>query len=54
MHGIFSGVRSDFEAFNIEYAKHFSRPFPVRTTVCAELVDDVLVEITVIASDCQL
>jgi 2-iminobutanoate/2-iminopropanoate deaminase len=38
----------DFERFNAEYAKVFSDPKPVRTTVGSELID-ILVEIDVIA-----
>jgi 2-iminobutanoate/2-iminopropanoate deaminase len=38
----------DFERFNSEYAKVFSDPKPVRTTVGSELID-ILVEIDVIA-----
>src|SRR5690606_7816137 len=30
--------RSDFAAFNEAYRKHFSEPFPVRTTVEAQLM----------------
>jgi len=41
----------DFVTFNEEYSKVLSSPFPARTTVVAELVDDVLVEISVIASE---
>ncbi|WP_420368382.1 RidA family protein [Curtobacterium sp. L1-20] len=38
----------DFPAFNEEYAKHFSQPYPVRTTVQSHLAD-ILVEIDVVA-----
>jgi 2-iminobutanoate/2-iminopropanoate deaminase len=38
-----------FSRFNAVYAKHFSEPRPVRTTVGAPLVFGMLVEITVIA-----
>lgn len=41
----------DFTAFNEQYAKMLRAPFPARTTVCAKLVDNVLVEISVVASD---
>ncbi|MCZ7450882.1 RidA family protein [Agrobacterium rhizogenes] len=40
---------ADFEAFNEEYARILKAPFPARTTVCASLVDDVLIEVSVIA-----
>jgi 2-iminobutanoate/2-iminopropanoate deaminase len=39
----------DFSAFNEEYAKHFSGEKPVRTTVRADLVAGMHVEITVVA-----
>src|SRR5579862_707981 len=39
---------ADFDRFNSEYAKVFSDPKPVRTTVGSELID-ILVEIDVIA-----
>jgi 2-iminobutanoate/2-iminopropanoate deaminase len=40
-----------FEAFNAAYEKHFPGPArPVRTTVRADLVAGMLVEVTVIAS----
>lgn len=42
---------ADFAAFNEEYARILRAPFPARTTVCASLVDDVLVEISVIATE---
>ncbi|MBF4602594.1 hypothetical protein ITJ60_01665 [Curtobacterium sp. VKM Ac-2884] len=38
----------DFPAFNEEYAKHFSQPYPVRTTVQSHLAN-ILVEIDVVA-----
>lgn len=41
--------RNDFAAFNQAYAKHFSNPLPVRTTVESGLMLDAKVEITVIA-----
>ena len=41
--------KADFRAFNEAYARHFSDPLPVRTTVQAELMLDARVEITVIA-----
>lgn len=39
----------DYDAFNEEYAKHFPREKPVRTTVRADLVAGMHVEITVVA-----
>lgn len=41
----------DFTAFNDEYSRVLRPPFPARTTVCAKLVDDVLVEVSVVASE---
>ncbi len=41
--------KADFRAFNEAYARHFSDPLPVRTTVQAELMADARIEITVIA-----
>lgn len=41
--------RSDFAAFNQAYAAFFSTNLPVRATVCAGLVVDARVEISVIA-----
>lgn len=38
-----------YPRFNAAYARHFSEPRPVRTTVGAQLVLGMLVEITVIA-----
>ena len=40
----------DFAAFNEEYAKHFPGEKPVRTTVRADLVAGMHVEITVVAT----
>ena len=40
----------DFAAFNEEYAKHFPGEKPVRTTVRADLVHGMHVEITVVAT----
>lgn len=40
----------DFVEFNEAYKKHFTAPYPVRTTVCSALMIDALVEITVIAA----
>ena len=42
---------ADFAGFNEEYARALKTPFPARTTVCTSLVDDVLVEISVIATE---
>jgi 2-iminobutanoate/2-iminopropanoate deaminase len=39
----------DFQRFNEIYATHFPEPRPVRTTVGAQLVAGMVVEITVIA-----
>jgi 2-iminobutanoate/2-iminopropanoate deaminase len=39
----------NFPAFNAEYEKYFPNVKPVRTTVRADLVAGVLVEVTVIA-----
>jgi 2-iminobutanoate/2-iminopropanoate deaminase len=39
----------DFRRFNEIYATHFPEPRPVRTTVGAQLVAGMLVEITVVA-----
>ena len=41
--------RTDFRSFNEAYARHFTDPLPVRTTVQATLMVDALIEITVIA-----
>jgi 2-iminobutanoate/2-iminopropanoate deaminase len=38
-----------FKEFNNEYAKYFSKDFPVRATVGTELMQGALVEISVIA-----
>ena len=37
------------DAYNEVYARHFAEPRPVRTTVGAKLIGDMLVEITVVA-----
>lgn len=42
---------ADFAGFNEEYARALNEPFPARTTVCTSLVDNVLVEISVIATE---
>lgn len=39
----------DFGAFNAVYAEHFPNGFPARTTVRADLMGPVLVEITAVA-----
>lgn len=41
--------KSDFQKFNQAYEQHFVVPYPVRSTVIADLVIDAKVEITVIA-----
>ena len=41
--------RADFAAFNGVYARYFTDPLPVRTTVESGLMIDAKVEITVIA-----
>jgi 2-iminobutanoate/2-iminopropanoate deaminase len=46
---VYLADKADFRAFNEAYARHFSDPLPVRTTVQAELMLDARVEITVIA-----
>ena len=43
--------KADFRAFNEAYARHFSDPLPVRTTVQAELMLDAGIEVTVIAQE---
>jgi 2-iminobutanoate/2-iminopropanoate deaminase len=47
--GVFLADLGDFDAFNREYATHFSPPYPARTTVRAGLADGLLVEIDVVA-----
>lgn len=39
----------DFEAYNREYARHFAKPFPARSTVGARLAPGLLVEIEALA-----
>ena len=39
----------DLERYNEVYTHHFAEPRPVRTTVGARLIGDMLVEITVVA-----
>jgi 2-iminobutanoate/2-iminopropanoate deaminase len=46
---VYLADKADFRTFNEAYARHFSDPLPVRTTVQAELMLDAKVEITVIA-----
>lgn len=45
--------KKDFAGFNEAYARHFSDPLPVRTTVEAALMLDAKIEITVIAKEKQ-
>jgi enamine deaminase RidA (YjgF/YER057c/UK114 family) len=40
---------ADLDAYNEAYARHFDEPRPVRTTVGAHLIGDMLVEVTVVA-----
>lgn len=46
---VFLDDLADFPAFNEIYARHFTRPFPARTTVQAGLAPGVLVEIEAVA-----
>jgi len=46
---VYLADKADFRPFNAAYARHFSDPLPVRTTVQAELMLDAKVEITVVA-----
>jgi 2-iminobutanoate/2-iminopropanoate deaminase len=46
---VYLADKADFRTFNEAYARHFSDPLPVRTTVQAELMLDAKVEITVVA-----
>jgi enamine deaminase RidA (YjgF/YER057c/UK114 family) len=48
---VYLADKADFRAFNEAYARHFSDPLPVRTTVQAELMLDAKIEITVIAQE---
>jgi 2-iminobutanoate/2-iminopropanoate deaminase len=49
--GVFLKDMADFAEMNAEYGKHFTSPYPARTTIeAARLPKDVLVEIDVIAS----
>jgi reactive intermediate/imine deaminase len=43
---------SMFDRFNAVYERHFPEPRPVRTTVGASLLGDMLVEITVVSYHC--
>lgn len=40
---------ADFDAFNDEYRTWFNEPYPTRTTVRADLLSELNVEITVLA-----
>jgi enamine deaminase RidA (YjgF/YER057c/UK114 family) len=40
---------ADLEAYNGVYVSHFEEPRPVRTTVGASLIGDMVIEITVVA-----
>lgn len=40
---------ADLEAYNDVYVRHFAEPRPVRTTVGARLIGDMVIEITVVA-----
>ena len=40
---------ADLEAYNGVYVRHFEEPRPVRTTVGASLIGDMVIEITVVA-----
>ncbi len=46
---VFLDDLADFPAFNEIYARHFTRPYPARTTVQAGLAPGVLVEIEAVA-----
>ena len=46
---VFLDDLADFPAFNEIYARHFTRPFPARTTVQAGLAPGLLVEIEAVA-----
>ena len=48
---VYLADKNDFPAFNAAYARHFSDPLPVRTTLQAELMLDAKIEITVIAQE---
>ncbi len=48
--GVFLKNMADFAEMNAVYGKHFTQPYPARTTIeAARLPKDVLVEIDVIA-----
>ena len=42
--------KADFAEYNAAYRKHFKDPLPVRTTVQAQMIADVKIEITVVAA----
>ena len=46
---VFLADLADFPAFNEIYARHFTRPYPARTTVQAGLAPGLLVEIEAVA-----
>jgi 2-iminobutanoate/2-iminopropanoate deaminase len=46
---VFLADLADFDAFNEEYRRHFSEPFPARSTVGVALADGLLIEIEVVA-----
>jgi 2-iminobutanoate/2-iminopropanoate deaminase len=46
---VFLSDLGDFNAFNEEYRRHFSEPYPARTTVGAALPAGLLVEIEAVA-----
>ena len=46
---VFLADLADFPAFNEIYARHFTRPYPARTTVQAGLASGLLVEIEAVA-----
>jgi 2-iminobutanoate/2-iminopropanoate deaminase len=46
---VFLADLADFPAFNETYARHFTRPYPARTTVQAGLAPGLLVEIEAVA-----
>ncbi len=48
---VYLADKADFAAFNASYARHFTHPLPVRTTVQAELMLNAKIEIAVIAKE---
>jgi 2-iminobutanoate/2-iminopropanoate deaminase len=46
---VFIADLADFQAFNEVYARHFSRPYPARSTVQVGLAPGLLVEIEAVA-----